>query len=97
MRWFVRFALSAFALAAILLVLLKSKIEDVWDQYNAGDYIASSWNNNLGYGKAHTSPPKASGVGDKVIIMAKLEKEDTNWVDLHLPEYVPTSTAFTSS
>ena len=97
MRWSLRFALSASALAAILLVLLKGKIEDIWDQYSVGDYIQSSWNNELGYEKAHSSPAQASDVGDKVIIMAKLEKEDTDWVGQHLSEYVPNSSTLAFS
>lgn len=68
------------------LYLLKVHLEDLCDQYRAGAYLVD-W--------LHTNPQEYKGIlpghgplGDKVIVMAKLEEEPTEWVEAELPEYV---------
>jgi hypothetical protein len=87
MRWSLRFAVSASLLLIILLVLLKNHLEDIWDQYSVGTYIATSWKKTFQHGIVENIPAFRAEPGDKVIIMAKLEKENTDWVFDGLPEY----------
>ena len=86
MRWLLRFAITAFALLLIPLFLLQSHIRDIWDQYSIGSYVGSSWVNTFGHEEVESHRTFTGDVGDKVIIMAKLEEEDTSWVKEHLPE-----------
>lgn len=86
MRWSLRFALSASVLLIILLLLLKNHLEDLWDQYNVGSYISHSWKTAFQYGTVDDNPAFRGEPGDKIIVMAKLEKENTAWVTEHLPE-----------
>ena len=91
MRWTVRIAIIASTLSLLLLLLLKSHLEDLWDQYNVTAYLRTSLQqtfhpDNPRY--SSTSPP-SSQHGDKIIIMAKLKTENTDWVAEHLPEFVP--------
>lgn len=87
MRWVLRFAVSASLLLLLLLLLLKNHLEDLWDQYSVGTYIATSWGNTFQHGTVENIPALRGEAGDKVIIMAKLEKENTDWVSDGLPEY----------
>lgn len=87
MRWALRFALSASVLAFLLLVLLKNHLEDLWDQYDVTSYIGASWKNTFKHGTVQNIPTFNGQPGDKVIIMATLEKENTDWVAEGLPEY----------
>ncbi|KAK4692954.1 hypothetical protein P7C71_g4349, partial [Lecanoromycetidae sp. Uapishka_2] len=87
MRWALRFAVSTSILSIILLLLLKNHLEDLWDQYSVGTYIATSWDNTLQHDTVENIPTFRGQPGDQVIIMAKLEKENTDWVSEQLPEY----------
>ena len=89
MRWSYRFALSISIPLIVLLLILKNYVEDIWDQYRVGSYIKASWDNKFHAGIKESSYPHQGKPGDKVIVMAKLEKEDTSWVTEHLQEYVP--------
>lgn len=86
MRCGVRLLLCASLLLLFPLFLLEAHLKDLYDQYHAGAYVADWW-------KYRQSRPNYQDVahqvhvGDKVIVMAKLE-EDTNWVEEELPEYV---------
>lgn len=86
MRWVLRFFVSASLVAILLLVLLKNHLQDLSDQYNVNAYIHASIQNSFHYGTLEHHAPIAGKVGDKVIIMAKLEKENTDWVAANLPE-----------
>ena len=90
MRWSLRFALSASILVILILFLLKNKLEDFWDQYDVTSYIGASWQNTFQHGTVENIPTFSGQHGDKVIIMAKLEKENTDWVAKELPEYAST-------
>ena len=67
---------------AIGLILLGRHLSDLADQYSAGSYILDS----LDLNRNDTIHPPAVPPGDKVIVMARLEEEDTNWVEEYLPE-----------
>ena len=83
MRWSARFIFAGSIILLISFFLLVRKLNEVWDQYNVPGYIQSS----LRHGIAGQPPDISGEVGDKIIIMAKLEKEDTSWVAEYLPEY----------
>ena len=91
MRWSLRLILSAIFLLGIPLFLVTRHFADIWDQYSISSYIAASWQNTFRYGKVENIPAFDGKPGDKVIIMAKLEKENTDWVTEELPEYVASS------
>lgn len=86
MRWTLRFALTASILLVLLLLLLKRHLEDLWDQYNVPAYLRSSLKSSFRHGSLEYPPPIPGKTGDKIIVMAKLEKEDTDWVVKNLPE-----------
>lgn len=88
MRWVLRFFVTASLVAILPLLLLKNHLQDLSDQYNVNAYIHASLRNSFHDGKVEYHTPFAGKVGDKVIIMAKLEKEDTEWVAANLPEWV---------
>lgn len=85
MKGAVRLATCASIITLIyLLYLLKNHLQGLCDQYSAGAYLVA-WMANHG---AHHHSPHRGAVGDKVIVMARLEEDDTNWVQEELPEYV---------
>ena len=92
MRSSIRFALSGSALLIIFL-LVKKYVADIWDQYSVGSYIGSSWKSPFRGGKVDGLPGLMGEAGDKVVIMARLEMEDTSWVTTQLPEYDATRSA----
>jgi hypothetical protein len=65
------------------LYLLEAHLQDLCNQYRAGAYLVA-WLDRNG---TSTSIPGTTQ-GDKVIVMAKLEEEPTDWVAQELPEYV---------
>lgn len=87
MRLALRFALSASVFLIILLLIVKIKLEDVWDQYDVSNYIAHSWKNTFQHGPVQNIPTFDGEASHKVVIMAKMEKENTDWVAENLPEY----------
>ncbi|MCJ1463953.1 hypothetical protein MMC07_002563 [Pseudocyphellaria aurata] len=89
MRWAVRFALTASIVSIILLLILKQHLEDLWDQYNVPAYLRSSFRNSFSHGELDHLAPVPGTMGDKIIIMAKLEHEKTDWVAKNLPESAP--------
>lgn len=93
MRRNVRFATSALIVIVFLLLLLTNHLEDLWEQYNVTAYVRTSLKNSIGHKNSKEKVPASSNAGDKVIVMAKMEKENTNWVDANLPEYIHTHLA----
>lgn len=86
MKCGLRITLCAILLAGATLYLLGGHLHDLGDQYRAGAYLNAWWNRNeLRYFPA---PPQQTSPHDKVIVMAKLEEERTEWVEEELPEYV---------
>ena len=73
------------ALFVAFFILLKMRLYDIWDQYNVQAYLSAS----LGFEvEAHFEHPPLGKAGDKVVVMAKMEEENTDWVGENLPEYV---------
>lgn len=93
MRCPVRIAVTTAAILVLSFLILKSRLEDIWDQYNVPAYIHASLESSFGHSTLEFHAPLFSDVGDKVIIMAKTEKENTEWVSEHLPESVTISLA----
>lgn len=87
MKWSIRFALGTSALVILLLLVLKSHLENIWDQRSVGSYLRHSWKNTFHHGSVEHVPAFHGKPGDKVIIMAKLEKDETSWVTEHLPDW----------
>lgn len=90
MRLALRFALCTSLISIILLLIIKIKLEDIWDQYGVSTYVTHSWRNTFQHGPVQNIPTFGGGeASDKVVIMAKTEKENTDWVAEYLPEYAP--------
>ncbi|KAJ5637192.1 hypothetical protein N7490_007071 [Penicillium lividum] len=78
-----RIALCVVSLVFFSLYLLEAHIQDICNQYRAGAYLTEWWYRNSGSNvPVHNGTP-----GDKVIVMAKLEEEDTDWVQEELPDW----------
>jgi hypothetical protein len=77
----------AICLLLIGAFVLFTHLHDLGDQYGAVDYFTLSL---FGLSTHQPQEPKPVGSkgGDKVIVMAKMEHEDTSWVAEELPEYV---------
>ena len=85
MRCGFRFILCAILLAFVTLYLLGRHLLDLGDQYRAGSFLMDWWHrNDLQYSRI---PSLQATLEDKVIVMAKLEEEHTEWVEEELPEY----------
>ncbi|KAL8714952.1 MAG: hypothetical protein Q9225_006481, partial [Loekoesia sp. 1 TL-2023] len=85
MRWTLRFALPALLVVITLCTILYIKFAQIWDQYNAPAYAWASLQNTFRGSKLDSTPPIPGKVEDKVVIMAKVESEDTQWVADYLP------------
>lgn len=93
MRWIVRTAVAVVvALALVLLFVLDTLVRDSWHKYNVNDFVYSSVAEALRY-NLDSYNPAGENTGDKIVIMAKLEAEDTEWVAEKLPEWVPPPSA----
>ncbi len=82
MRQTLRFFLAGCLVLLIALFFLAREVLDIWDQYSISSYIGAS----IGHGAPAKAPAIPGKPGDKIIVMAKLEQEDTNWVENYLPE-----------
>lgn len=72
---------------AVGFIFLVAHLQNLGDSYGAIDYFTYSvahWNLQ----RPHHHKPATGKVGDKIIVMAKMEHEDTTWVAEELPEYV---------
>ena len=81
--------LIAAVLVLAFLILVKVRLYEIWDQNNVPAYIRSSLGFSLGFDDDdidHFSHPPLGTVSDKVIVIAKMESEDTDWVAENLPE-----------
>ena len=88
MRCAVRLALSAAIVLLLVVFILKEQLESVWHRNSISAYIHDAlfdpWHNaDINETALWDGRPE-----DKVIVMAKLEAENTDWVLDHLPEYV---------
>ena len=85
-----RFTIGALIISTLPLVLLIRHLLDLGNQYSAITYFQSSFKDTL----SHAPSSNLSVVGveddDKVVVMAKLESENTDWVASELPSLVVT-------
>ncbi len=90
MRGVARLAICTSILLIVPLWLLKSHCEDLWHQYDVSAYVVSAYEASWLPGEGHVTPngtkPSSKNSSDKVIVMARLEQEDTSWVAEMLPE-----------
>lgn len=82
MRTSHRLLIVGFLVLAFVLAV-KIRLYAVWDQNNVAAYISAS----LGFTvEGYFEQPPLGRVEDKVIVMAKMEHENTDWVAENLPE-----------
>lgn len=65
--------------------MLLAHMRDLGEQYGVLDYLAATVANTF----SNQPPPRAMAVhtaGDKVVVMGRMENEDTTWVEEDLPE-----------
>ncbi|KAJ6185930.1 hypothetical protein N7519_007231 [Penicillium mononematosum] len=65
------------------LYLLEAHLQDICNQYRAGAYVINWLDRN----DTASTPHGDTTPGDKVIVMAKLEEENTEWVEEELPDW----------
>jgi len=85
MKCSLRLLLGASLILLIPLFFLSRHLLDLWDQYNGSAYVVAF----ISHGNQVRTPPIPAQPGDKIIVMAKLEQENTDWVAEYLPEYTP--------
>lgn len=76
--------------AAVLLglcIYVLNNVLHLCDQYNAGAYLVALMTHRERYPE-HRKSTKAPKPGDKIIVMARLEEDNTDWVHEELSEYV---------
>lgn len=84
MRGKLRLAFTCVSSLLLLgLYLLQVHLQDLGNQYRAGAYMVAWLHGDVPSTPSDTTP------GDKVIVMARLKEEPTEWVAQELPEYVP--------
>lgn len=84
MKWLLRLFLC-FSIALFLpLLLLDFHLRDLSDQYQAKQY-AIDWFNSWASPTGQTTNA-TEDYGDKVIVVAKLQEENTDWIEQELPE-----------
>lgn len=90
MRCPARIAIGIAVLLLVPLSLLVLHLEDLWNQYDVTAYVFTTYKTAwLGRAGSFTHKrPQASfnNSSDKVVVMAKLEAEDTDWVAEELSE-----------
>ncbi|KAJ5104819.1 hypothetical protein NUU61_002166 [Penicillium alfredii] len=79
-----RIALCATFLVLFSLYLLEAHLQDLCNQYSAGAYLVDWFDSS---GRSQTPSASHGTPGDKVIVMAKLEEENTDWVAQELPDW----------
>ncbi|KAH1736720.1 hypothetical protein KXX25_006273 [Aspergillus fumigatus] len=80
-----RIICCATLLLLIPLYLVKVHLEDFCDQYRAGTYLVD-WTKSRYFPQTVPTLPNGQ-TGDKIIVMAKLEEEHTEWVEEELPDW----------
>ncbi|KAJ5113851.1 hypothetical protein N7456_002385 [Penicillium angulare] len=69
------------------LYLLEAHLQDLSNQYRAGAYLWDWLDDRIPGSSSEKQPPYIGEPGDKVVVMAKLEEENTNWVEEELPDW----------
>lgn len=83
-----RVVVGASVLLLLLLVLVTRHLLDLGNQYSAFTYFRSSLPESLSHAPSNSPPAVDVEAGDKVVVMAKMESEDTDWVARELPSFV---------
>ncbi|KLJ07437.1 hypothetical protein EMPG_17084 [Blastomyces silverae] len=91
MKCSLRFAVGISCLILVALWFLVRHFADLLDQYSGGSYLTDSFYARFHSGSFDLRKDAAHAhdveVGDKIIVMAKLEEEDTDWVRDELPDW----------
>ncbi|KAF7713024.1 Uncharacterized protein PECH_003829 [Penicillium ucsense] len=86
MKGGVRIALCASILLLSTLYLLEANLKDTCSRLRAGAYVID-WLSHVTIVQRPTVPHAVPVLGDKVIVMAKLREEPTEWVQEELPDW----------
>ncbi|KAK2804689.1 hypothetical protein FQN50_006529 [Emmonsiellopsis sp. PD_5] len=83
MKCSLRFALSIAFILFLLVWFLGGVIFDLFDQYSTKAYLIDSYNLRFHpeLVRPHPNTTPDGKVGDKIIVMAKLEEENADWVE----------------
>ncbi|KAG8525839.1 uncharacterized protein KY384_000599 [Bacidia gigantensis] len=87
MRLALRLGLAVCSGLLIALVLLNRPITNFWDQYGVASYIKTRLKTSLKDGTLDYLPALPGATGDKIIVMAKLEKDDINFISSDLSDW----------
>ncbi len=85
--YFKTIARVVLCLATIGAIIRFTELQDLGDQYGVVDYFTFTVS-NMKPKRPYHHKPVGNVAGDKVIVMAKMEHEDTSWVAAELSEYV---------
>ncbi|OJJ68359.1 hypothetical protein ASPBRDRAFT_58380 [Aspergillus brasiliensis CBS 101740] len=84
MKWALRLLLCSSLFLLFPIFLLKAHLADLSDQYGAKNYLVN-WL-NLGWSDRGIGTYPVSS-GDKVVVVAKLQEEHTEWIEEELPDW----------
>ena len=77
---------SSFLILLIIVIHYVSVLRSIWGPYDVGSYLKAAADNYLRKTEAGNYEHWNGIVQDKVIVVARLESEDTDWVEEYLPE-----------
>lgn len=86
-----RVVISALIISTLPLMLLIRHLLDLGNQYSAFAYFQASFRNSPSHAPSNYPPAVGVDADEKIVVMARLESEDTNWVARELPSLVVTS------
>jgi len=88
MKCRLRLLLSSFSILILLIVVIHymAVLRWIWGPYDVGSYLTASADNYLHGPGADVYEQWDGIVQDKVVVVARLESEDTDWVEEYLPE-----------
>lgn len=84
MKWALRLLLCSSLFLLFPIFLLKAHLADLSDQYGAKNYLVD-WL-NLGWSDRGIGSSYPVSSGAKVVVVAKLQEEHTEWIEEELPE-----------
>ena len=88
MKLVIRLSVVLALILVVLYFIFKVQVDDRFDQYGVGRYVKEKVKTTFKGGTLDYIPPLPGITGDKVIVMAKREKENTRWVIEELSEYI---------
>ena len=88
MRTTKRIAVGASLVLTLLIVLLARRLLDLGNQYSAFTYFRTSVGRYTFHSSSNGPPTVGVHADDKVVVMAKMESEDTEWVAKELQSLV---------